>query len=91
MTHRYIFDIRDRSNLLSYYFEKFRVKFMYKVMQVLYTEENIYYLKYRKLILRLKKRANLYDIWYEDDRIYVVLFMVIKFSFEFKYSELEKK
>ena len=91
MTHRYIFDIRDRSNLLSYYFEKFRVKLMYKVMQVLYTEENIYYLKYRKLILRLKKRANLYDIWYENDRIYVVLFMKIKFSFEFKYSELEKK
>ena len=74
-----------------YHYNKFMIKVMYKVMQILYTEEGIYYFKYRKLILRLKKRANLYDVWYENDRIYVVLFSIIKFNFKFEYSKLEKK
>ncbi len=86
-----LFDIRKRCNIILYHYDKFIVKLMYKVMQILYTEENIYYFKYRKLILRLKKRPNLYDIWYENDRIYVVLFMKIKFSFKFEYSKLEPR
>ncbi|MBQ8886915.1 MAG: glycosyltransferase [Candidatus Gastranaerophilales bacterium] len=89
--YRRLLDIADRFHKLKAHFNKYKVKWMYKVMQILYTEENIYYLKYKKLILRLKKRANLYDIWYENDRIFVVLFMKIKFSFKFEYSKLEKK
>ena len=77
--------------LIHFYWRKFVIRFMYKVMQVLYTEENIYYFKFWDLKFRLKKRANLYDVWYENDRIYVVLFMKIKFSFKFEYSKLEKK
>lgn len=91
MTHRFIFEIRDKSNIFSYYFSKFKVAAMYKIMQILYTEENIYYLKYRKIIWRLKKRANLYDVWYANDRLYVVLFSVIKFNFKFEFSKLEQK
>ena len=90
-TYRNLFNIIDKFHRIKAYMNKQKIKYMYKVMQVLYTEENIYYLKYRKIILRLKKRANLYDIWYENDRIFVVLFMKIKFSFKFEYSKLEKR
>ena len=55
------------------------------------SKENIYYFKFRNLKFRLKKRANLYDVWYQNDRIYVVLFMKIKFNFKFEYSKLERK
>ena len=90
-TYKNMFDIKEKSNIFLYHYNKFMIKVMYKIMQILYTEEGIYYFKYRKLILRLKKRANLYDVWYENDRIYVVLFSIIKFSFKFEYSKLEKK
>ena len=90
-TYKNMFDIKEKSNIFLYHYNKFMIKVMYKVMQILYTEEGIYYFKYRKLILRLKKRANLYDVWYENDRIYVVLFSIIKFNFKFEYSKLEKK
>ena len=89
--YRRLLDITDKFHKLKAHLNKYKVKWMYKVMQILYTEENIYYFKYKKLILRLKKRANLYDVWYENDRIFVVLFMKIKFSFKFEYSKLEKK
>ena len=88
--YRNIYAIKDKTSILKYKYNKFHRKFMMKIMQILYTEEGIYYLKYRKLVLRLKKRANLYDIWYENDRIYCVLLSCIKFSFKFEYSKLEK-
>jgi glycosyltransferase involved in cell wall biosynthesis len=91
MTYRHIRDIRDKSSILNFYITKFKIAAMYKVMQILYTEENIYYFKYRKLVLRLKKRANLYDVWYANDRIYIVLFSKIKINFKFEYSKLEQK
>ncbi len=90
ITYRNFISIKHKTGILSFYWRKFVIRFMYKVMQVLYTEENIYYFKFWDLKFRLKKRANLYDIWYENDRIYVVLFMKIKFNFKFEYSKLEK-
>ncbi len=90
VTLRSLYEIKNKSNIFSYYLNKFKIKMMYKIMQILYTEENIYYFKYRKLIIRIKKRANLYDIWYENDRIYVILFNIIKFNFKFEYSKLER-
>ena len=89
-TYNNIFGIKDKSNIIKYKFNKFQRKFMLKIMQILYTEDGIYYLKYRKLVLRLKKRAWLCDIWYEKDRIYFIIFSFIKFSFKFGYSKLEK-
>ena len=62
---------------------------MFKVMEILYTENNIYYLKYRKLVIKLKKRAEYCDIWYENDKIYIVLFNKLKFSIKFEYSKIE--
>ncbi len=91
MTHRHIFEIRAKSSLWHYFVSKLKVAAMYKIMQILYTEENIYYLKYRKLVIRLKKRANLYDIWYANDRIFIVLFSFLKINFKFEYSKLEPK
>ena len=89
-TYRNIFGIKDKSNIIKYAYNKFHRKFMLKIMQILYTEEGIYYFKYRKLIWRLKKRAKLCDVWYENDRIYFVLLSFIKFSFKFEYSKLER-
>ncbi len=91
ITYRNLMSIKNKTSILSFYYRKFIIRLMYKIMQVLYTEENIYYFKFWSLKFRLKKRANLYDVWYENDRIYVVLFMLIKFSFKFEYSKLEQK
>ncbi len=85
-----LIEMRDKNNIIRFYKNKYKIKFMYKIMQILYTEENIYYLKYRKLILRIKKHPKICDIWYQDDRIYVVLFYRIKFNFKFEYSKLEQ-
>ena len=89
-TYRNIFGIKYKSNILKYKYNKFHRKFMLKVMQILYTEEGIYYFKYRKLVFKLKKRAALYDVWYENDRINFILFSFIKFGFKFEYSKLER-
>jgi len=62
-----------------------------KIMQVLYTEPNVYYFKFWDLKFRLKKRVNLYDIWYEDEKIHGILFNFIKFHIRFEYSQLEKR
>ena len=82
--------LKSSTSLFDFYKRRIEKRFMYKVMQILYTEENIYYFKFWKLVIRLKKRAKLYDIWYENDRIYVVLFDKIKFNFKFEYSKLEQ-
>ena len=63
---------------------------MYKLMEMLYKEPDIYYLNYKKYVLRFKKRPSVLDIYYNNDRIYVRIFKKIKFNFEFKFSELEK-
>lgn len=93
--HEWVFkrvlDIKDRADIIGYYYKKFKIKLMYKVMEILYTEQNIYYFKYKKLKLKLKKHANLCDVWYEKDRIYVVILKKIKFDFKFEYSKLEQK
>ena len=90
-TYKNLCIIKDKTSILNFYYRKFVIRLMYKIMQILYTEENIYYFKFRNLKFRLKKRANLYDVWYQNDRIYVVLFMKIKFNFKFEYSKLERK
>ena len=81
-------DIKNKGNVL-YYYKKFCIRLMYKIMQILYTEEGIYYFKYKKIIIRIKKRSNICDIWYENDKIKIVLFNKIKFSFRFEYSKIE--
>jgi hypothetical protein len=89
MIYRNLLIIRDKSNIISFYYNKFVIRLMYKIMQILYTEENIYYFKFWDLKFKLKKRAKICDVWYQNDRIYVVLFKKIKFDFKFEYSKLE--
>ena len=59
-------------------------------MEILYKEEGVYFFKYKKYIKRLKKRPNLFDIYYYNDKIYVSILKKIKFNFDFNFSELEK-
>ena len=66
------------------------MKIMYKFMEILYKEEGVYFFKYKKHVKRLKKRPNLFDIYYYNDKIYVSILKKIKFNFDFNFSELEK-
>ena len=91
VTYRALLAVKNKTSLFAFLWYKFTMRFMYKVMQVLYTENNIYYFKFWSLKFRIKKRPKLCDIWYEADRIYIVLFTLLKFSFRFEYSKLEQK
>ena len=77
-------------SLLYYQMQKYRLKTMYKVMEFLNNDPPFYTLKYKTHKLKIKKRANILDIYYTDDKIYVRIFKKIKFDFPFKFSELEK-
>ena len=91
VTYRALLAVKNKTSIFAFFWYKFTMRFMYKVMQVLYTENNIYYFKFWSLKFRIKKRPKLCDIWYEADRIYIVLFTLLKFSFRFEYSKLEQK
>ncbi len=86
----FLFKNLKTGNILYYEFQKYKIKSMYKLMEIMYKEEGVYFLKYKTHILRFKKRPNLFDIYYSNDRIYVRILKKIKFDFTFKFSELEK-
>ena len=86
----FLFKNLKTGSVLFYDMQKLKLKMMYKIMEILYHEEGVYYLKYKKIILRLKKRPKFYDFYYSNDRIYVRLLTKIKFDISFKFSELEK-
>ncbi len=77
-------------NINFYERQKFKIKSMYKLMEILYKEENVYFFKYKKHIFCIKKHPEIFDIYYNNDKIYVRILKKIKFDFTFKYSELEK-
>ena len=90
-TYNYLlFSTLKTGKIPSYEMQKFKQNLMYKVMEIMYKQEGIYYFKCKNFIFKLKKRPKLYDFYYYNDRIYIILLSVIKFDFEFKYSELEK-
>ena len=91
ITYKSICIIKAKTNILSFYWQKFIIRLMYKVMQVLYTEEGVYYFKFWSLKFRIKKRNKILDIWYENDWIYIVIFYRIKFKIKFEYTKLRKK
>lgn len=86
----FLFKNLKTSNILYYELQKYKIKSMYKLMEIMYKEEGVYFLKYKTHILKLKKRPNIFDIYYSNDRIYVRILKKIKFDFTFKFSELEK-
>ena len=89
--YKHLFEIRDKSSLFNYYKSKIKVFIMFKIMQVLYTESNVYYFKYRKLVIRIKRRDHIYNIWYADDKIYIKFYNKIIIPIKFEYSKIEPK
>jgi len=80
-----------KENSVSFYeLIKLKLKIMYKTMEILYHENGVYLLKYKKYIMRIKKNPQILDIYYNNDKIYICILRKIKFNFGFKFSELEK-
>ena len=88
-TYKSIFVLKHPFSAYAHYKRRIITRLMYKIMQILYWEENVYYFRFKKLVFRLKKRMHLYNIWYKDDVINVELFQKIKFKIKFEYSKLE--
>ncbi len=86
----FLFENLSTGSIWNYVLGKLRIKSMYKLMEIMYREEGVYFFKYKTNIVRIKKRPIIFDIYYSDDRIYVRILKKIKFDFSFKYSELEK-
>lgn len=86
----FLFNNLQSGNILFYEFQKFKIKSMYKLMEILYREEGVYFFKYKKNVFRIKKHPKVFDIYYNNDKIYIRILKKIKFDFTFKYSELEK-
>ncbi len=86
----FLFKNLKTGSILYYEFQKYKIKSMYKLMEILYKEDGVYFLKYKNHIFRFNKLPKVFDIYYSDDRIYVRIFRKIKFDFKFKFSELEK-
>ena len=85
-----LFRILINSGLLAFLIKKYKIKTMYKFMEILYRENNVYFFKYKQHILRLKKHPKIFDIYYLNDRIYISVLRKLKFNFNFKYSDLER-
>ena len=86
----FLFKNLKTGSILYYEFQKYKIKSMYKLMEIMYKEEGVYFLKYKNHIFKFKKVPEFFDIYYSNDRIYVRIFKKIKFDFTFKFSELEK-
>lgn len=65
----------------------------YKTMEILYHEPNVYFIHSKKFhrTLRIKRRPKYYDIWYDKDKLYLVLFSKFRFEFDFVFSTLERR
>ena len=86
----YLFCNIKRNSIRYYEFQKYKMKLMYKIMEIIYKENGFYYLKYKKHITKIKKNPNIFDIYYSNDKLHVSILKKIKFKLPFKYSKLEK-
>ena len=86
----FLFENLKSGNILIYEWQKFKMKLMYKIMEIMYKEEGEYTIKYKERVVRIKKRPEIFDIYYYNDRIYIRILKKIKFDISFKFSELEK-
>ena len=84
-----LIEIRDRENIIIYNYKKFIIKWKKKIVEILTKEDGYYYLKYKKIIIKIRKNERLFNVMYENDKIKIVLFNKIKFSFRFEYSKIE--
>ena len=86
----YLFQGLKTGNIFEFYKRKYKMKSMYKFMEILYKEDGVYFFKYKNNVIRLKKHPKLFDIYYYNDKIYISILKKIKFNFNFEYSILEK-
>lgn len=86
----YLFEGLKTGSVFQYRKRKYSMKIRYKIMEFLYKEDGVYYIKYKNHILKLKKRPQILDIYYYNDKIYVSFLKKLKFNFNFNFSELEK-
>ncbi len=69
----------------------FKEKFMYKIIEILYNTPEHYTFKFYRIKLVFKKQyKNIFDAWYCDDQLFIVL-LKKKFKFKFNFSELETR
>ncbi len=88
-TYRNIKLVRD--NTYEQYIKEFFIEnCKHKIMAILYTNPKVYTFKIKKFHFCFKKRPKIFDLWYDNNRMYVAIYWLkIKFDFSFKYSELE--
>ncbi len=86
----FLFKNLKTGSILYYELQKLKLKFMYKLMEIMYKEEGVYFFKYKTHIIKLKKCPPVFDIYYCNDKIYIRILKKIKFDFNFNFSALEK-
>ena len=88
-TYRNIKLVRD--NTYEQYIKEFFIEnCKHKIMEILYTNPKVYTFKIKKFHFCFKKRPKIFDLWYDNNRIYVAIYWLkIKFDFPFMYTELE--
>ena len=86
----HLFQGLKTGNIFEFYKRKYIIKSMYKLMEILYKEEGVFYFKYKSLIFKIKKHPKIFDIYYYNDKIYISILKKIKLQFNFKFSNLEK-
>lgn len=80
--------LKNQTSFIMFYLQKIKLRLMYKIIQILCTEQNRYYFKFWAIKFWLKKRPNLLDVWYENDKIYIIIFNKIKLNFKFEFSKI---
>lgn len=86
--------IRNKTGILSQKLRKLHVRFMYKVIQILCSFDDSYFFKFWNFSFKIRKKKveKLFNVWYQNDKIFFVLFnSKIKFDIDFRYSVLEPK
>ncbi len=86
----FLFSILKTGNINYYELQLLKIKFMYKVVEILYKNEGVYTFKYKSREIKIKKHPKIFDIYYHEDKIHIVIMKKIKCDFGFKFSELEK-
>ncbi|MCD7740147.1 MAG: glycosyltransferase [Candidatus Gastranaerophilales bacterium] len=86
----FLFKNLKTGSLLHYELQKLKLKSMYKLMEIMYKEDGVYFFKYKSHTIKCKKRPKIFDIYYYNDKIYISILEKIKYNFNFNFSALEK-
>lgn len=88
--HYFLFDSLKNGGYFRFMFRKIKCKLMFKIMEILYFEKDYFYFKFKNFQFKQKKSVDFLDIYYCNDKLYIIIMKKIKFNIPFKYSELEK-